>query len=49
MKAFVLYLFAFFTSIYGDFLPQGVTQSARVLGANDGQYLIGVGIGDVTG
>ena len=44
MQAFVLYLFAFFTSTRGGPLAQSVTQ-----GANDGQYLIGVGIGDVTG
>jgi hypothetical protein len=49
MQAFVLYLFAFFTSASGGLLSQSTIQNAGVPGANDGQYLIGVGIGDVTG
>lgn len=49
VQAFVLYLFAFLTSTSGGFLSQSATQNAGVPGANDGQYLIGVGIGDVTG
>lgn len=48
-RAFVLYLFAFFTSASGGFLSQSATQIADVPGVKDGQYLIGVGIGDVTG
>ncbi|KAF8120532.1 Neutral/alkaline nonlysosomal ceramidase [Boletus edulis] len=47
MRAFVLYLFAFITSVCGGLLAQ--RQDARVQGANDGHYLVGVGIGDVTG
>lgn len=46
MHALVLYLFAFFTSASSGLLAQSPSQNA---GANDGQYLIGVGIGDVTG
>lgn len=49
MQAFVVYLSVFFTSACGGLLAQSTTPNANVPGANDGQYLIGVGIGDVTG
>ena len=49
MQALVLYLFASFTSVCGGPFIQNTTQIARVQGASDGQYLIGVGIGDITG
>lgn len=49
MQAFVVYLSVFFTSACGGLLAQSTPQNANVSGANDGQYLIGVGIGDVTG
>lgn len=45
MQALVLYLFASFTSVCGG----PFTQNTTVHGASDGQYLIGVGIGDITG
>lgn len=49
MHALVLYLFAFFTSSCGLQLVRNVSQNVGVPAAKDGQYLIGVGIGDVTG
>ncbi|KAG9312567.1 Neutral/alkaline nonlysosomal ceramidase [Chiua virens] len=49
MQALLYYLFAFFVSFYSGIFPQSVVDNAVLLGANDGQYLIGLGIGDVTG
>lgn len=49
MQAFVLYLYVFFASACGGLVAQSATRNAGVQGANYGQYLIGVGIGDITG
>lgn len=49
LRALILYLYVFFASARRGLLAQSATQNAGVQGASYGKYLIGVGIGDITG
>ena len=49
VHAFILYLFAFYAYVCSGLLAQSMMHHAGMPGASEGKYLIGVGIGDVTG